>query len=65
MVARVLALVLDLNPLLGLDGLVQPLVVPAAKHQAAGELVDDDDLAVLDHVVDVLLHDAPRAHEPG
>ena len=45
--------------LLGLDGLVQALVVPPAVHEAAGELVHDDDLAVLDHVVDVPLHQAP------
>ena len=44
--------------LLGLDGLVQALGVAAAEHQAAGELVHDDDLAVLHHVVDVPLHDA-------
>ena len=54
-----LALPLDLDPLLGLDGLVQALVVAAAKHQAAGELVHDDDLAVLDHIVHIPLHDAP------
>ena len=53
-----LALGGDVDPFLGLDGLVQALVVAAADHQAAGELVHDDDLAVLDHVVDVLFHDA-------
>ena len=47
----------DGHVLLGLDGLVQAVGVAAAEHQTAGELVDDDDLAVLDHVVDVLLHD--------
>ena len=46
--------------LLGLDGLVQALVIPPAVHQAAGELVHDDDLAVLHHVVDV-----PAHHPPG
>ena len=45
--------------LLGLDGLVQALVVPPAVHQPAGELVHDDDLAVLDHIVDVPAHHAP------
>ena len=44
--------------LLGLDGLVEALAVPAAEHEPAGELVDDDDLAVLDDVVDVLFHHA-------
>ncbi len=47
--------------LLGLDGLVQAVAVAAAEHQTAGELVDDDDLAVLDDVVNVALHDAVRA----
>lgn len=53
-----LALALDGQVLLGLDGLVQSLGVPAAEHQAAGELVHDDHLAVLDHIVHVALHDA-------
>ena len=48
-----LVLALDLDLLLGLDRLVQAVAPAAARHQAAGELVDDDDLAVLDHVVDV------------
>ena len=47
------------DALLGLNGLVQALGVPAAVHEAAGELVHDDDLAVLDHVVDVPAHQAP------
>ena len=47
------ALPFHLDALLGLDGLVEALVVAAAQHQAAGEFVDDDDFAVLDHVVDV------------
>ena len=37
--------------LFGLDGLVQTLGVAAALHDAAGELVDDLDLAVGDHVL--------------
>jgi hypothetical protein len=53
-----LVLAADVHVLLGLDGLVQALGVAAAEHEAAGELVDDDDLAVLDHVVDIALHDA-------
>ena len=60
MVARVLVLFLHVDVLLGLDGLMQTLGVAAAEHEAAGELVDDDDLAVLDDVVDVALHDAVR-----
>ena len=48
-----LVLALDLDLLLGLERLVQALGIAAAGHHAAGELVDDDDLAVLDDVVDV------------
>ena len=48
-------LALDAQALLGLDGLVQALLPAAAGHLAAGELVDDDDLAVLDDVVAVAL----------
>ncbi len=45
---------LILHPLLGLDGLMQAVGPLAADHQPAGELVDDDDLAVgLDHVIAV------------
>jgi hypothetical protein len=40
-------------PLLGLHRLMQPLGPAPARHGAAGELVDDDDLAVADDVVDV------------
>ena len=43
-----------------LDGLMQTLAVAAAKHETAGELVDDDDLIVLHDIVDVALHDAVR-----
>ena len=50
-----LVLLADVHALLGLDGLVQALGVAAADHQAAGELVDDEHLAVLDDVVDVAL----------
>ena len=50
-----LVLLLDLDALLGLDGLVHALVVAAAVQDAAGELVDDQDLAVVvDDVVLVL-----------
>ena len=49
------ALALDPHALLGLDRLVQTLGPAPAGHLAAGELVDDDDLAVLDDVVAVAL----------
>ncbi len=46
---------LDLHALLGLDGLVQALRPAPALHDAAGELVDDLDLAVEHDVLDVAL----------
>ncbi len=48
-----------LHALLGLNGLVQALVKPAAVHQAAGEFIDDDNLAVLHHIILVPVHNAP------
>ena len=52
----------NLDALLGLDGLMQTLVITAAVHESAGEFIDDDDLAVLDNVVDITLHEAPCLH---
>ena len=49
------ALALDPEPLLRLDRLVKALAPAPARHLAPGELVDDDDLAVLDDVVPVAL----------
>ena len=49
------ALALDAQALLRLDGLVEALAPAPAGHLAAGELVDDDDLAVLDDVVAIAL----------
>ena len=46
-----LTLGFDLHLLLGLNGLVHALVVPAADEHASGELIDDDDLAVAHDVV--------------
>ena len=37
------------------DGLVESVGPAAAGHEAAGELVDDDDLAIFDDVLDVAL----------
>ena len=53
-----LALVLDLYAFLGLDRLMQTLVVAAAEHQTAGKLINNDDLTVTDNVVYVALHNA-------
>ena len=55
-----LALALHLDALLGFDRLMQPLVIAAAEHRTARELVHDQHLTVLDHVVDIALHDAAR-----
>ena len=48
-----LLLLLHLDALFRLDGLVQPVRPAPARHRAAGELVDDHDLSVLDQVVAV------------
>ena len=56
-----LVLALDLDLLLGLDRLVQPVAPAPSRHQAARELVDDHDAAVLDHVVDVEAEERVRA----
>ncbi len=60
MVASVLLSCCDLDALLRLDGLMQTLVVAAAEHQTAGELIDNDDLTVTDNIVHIALHDAAR-----
>ena len=53
-----LVLGLDLDAFLGLDRLVEAVRPAPAFHHPAGELVDDDDLAVLDDVVGIALeHD--------
>ena len=46
-----LVLGLDLDLLLGLDGLVHALVVATARQYPAGEFIDDDDLTVAHDVV--------------
>ena len=55
-------LALDLQALLRLDGLVQPVAPAAPRHEPSGELVDDDHLAVLDDVLLVLVIKGPRLH---
>ncbi len=56
-----LVLLLDPEPFLRFDRLVEPVRPAAARHQTAGELVDDDDLAVLGDVVHVLLEEGVGA----
>ena len=48
-----LVLALDLDVLFGFDRLVQAVGPAASWHEAAGELVDDEDLAVLHDVFDI------------
>ena len=45
----------DGDAFLGFDGLMEAVGPAAAGHEAAGELVDDDDLALFDDVLDVAL----------
>jgi hypothetical protein len=51
----------DAHAFLGLDRLVQALGPAPSRHGAAGEFIDDDDLAVPDDVLDVLLVEHVRA----
>ena len=57
MVARVWFSRSILTPSLASTAWCRPSRPAAAGHQAAGELVDDDDFAVLDHVVQVALEE--------
>ena len=52
----------DLDALFCLNGLMQTLVVAAAVHQTARELINDDDLPVLHDVVNVPFHETARTH---
>ena len=56
-----LALGLDVQVFLGLDRLVQAFGQAAARHGAAGVLVDQEDLAFLDDVLDVAVEQLVRA----
>ena len=47
---------LDLDTLLGFDGLMQAVGVAAAFHQAPGEFIHDNDFPVPHHIVPVTLH---------
>ncbi len=56
-----LRLALDLDVFFRFDRLVQPIAPAAARHQASGELVDDDHLSFLHHVIAVALIQDVRA----
>ena len=45
----------DRHAFFGFDGLVKPVAPLAAFHQSPSELVDDDNLPILDHIVDIQL----------
>ena len=58
-----LRLLADDRAFLRLDRLMEPVAPPASLHLPPGELVDDDHVAVLDHVLHVLLVQRMRLHE--
>ncbi len=45
----------------GFNSLMQAFVKATAIHQTAGKFVNDDDLAVFDHVINIALHNAVGA----
>ena len=57
-----LALVLNVDTLFCFDRLMQTLVVASAEHDASGELVDYEHLAVLHDIVNIAAHDAYRLY---
>ena len=59
-----LVLRLDGHVLLGLERLVQTFRIAPPLHHAAGELVDDDHLVVLDDVIAVALEQGMGAQRP-
>ena len=54
---------LDLHAFLGFDGLMQPLTPAAARHGTSGELIHDEHLPFLHHVIDVLVVQRVRAQQ--
>ena len=54
---------IDLHAFLGFDGLMQSVAPAAARHQAAGEFVDDDDFVFLDHVLHIFFEEAVGAEQ--
>ena len=50
-----LVLALDPDPLFSLQGLVQTVAVTSPRHEAASELVDDENLVVLDDIIHIPL----------
>ena len=56
---------LDGDVFLGFDGLVEAVRPAATGHFAAGVFIDDDDLVVLDHILDVLFKNAVGLEQLG
>ena len=56
-----LGLTIDLDSLFRFDRLVQSIAPPSAGHFAAGEFIDNHNLVIFDHVLDVLLEQAVGA----
>ena len=54
---------IDLHAFLGFDRLMQSVAPAPARHFAAGEFVDDDDLVLLDDVLHVLVEQAVGAEQ--
>ena len=48
-----LIFLLDLDPLLRLEGLMETIAVTPSRHDPAGKFIHDDDLSLLDEVVDI------------
>ncbi|MPN50036.1 hypothetical protein SDC9_197661 [bioreactor metagenome] len=53
-----LAFPFNFHAFFGFDGLMQPIGVTAAKHQAAGKLINNDNFAFTHHIIAVPLHDS-------
>ena len=58
-----LRLAIDLDAFFGFHRLVQTIAPPSARHLAAGELIDDYDFVILDHVLDIFLKQAVGAEQ--
>src|SRR5699024_9893929 len=50
------ALSLHLHMLLGLDSLMKPVGITAARHDTAGKFINNKNLVVLNHIVLILMH---------
>ena len=58
-----LRLAVNLHSLFGFNGLMQTIAPASTRHLTAGKLIDDHDLVLLNHVLDVLLEEAVGAQQ--